>query len=281
MKDILKKYWKFILVGFIIFIIIIPAIINWLFKLSSPIDFFVAEWSAGDVLSFYGALLASVATIAGVYLSIEYAQRNYREDERNKIRPYFALTHIHSKSKFNFLCIPGNNSQQDQSENLYTEFRLDKVYVVISKKGIEFKTGLTNQQQQLLAQSGFTWKPVEKGIRLVATDYISLPFEVDNVGNGSAIDLQLVVYREGSDVHKGANLYTLKPTDSVYFHIFSELEDDGLLGNYMLELRYYDILGTHYAQKYPLSVERQSEYNNRVSQTIDFTGAQEIVQEEN
>ena len=60
----------------IIFLFIIPLVINWLFKVASPIELFVAEWEAGDALSFYGALLASVATIIGVYLSILYAQKN-------------------------------------------------------------------------------------------------------------------------------------------------------------------------------------------------------------
>ena len=88
MRKYLSKYKWQIILAFTVFIVIIPAVINWFFKLESPCNFFVAEWGAGDVLDFYGAMLASVTTILGVYISIEYAQRNYRIDEANRVKPY-------------------------------------------------------------------------------------------------------------------------------------------------------------------------------------------------
>ena len=88
MKSFLSKHkWK-LLLAFIIFIVAIPFGINSLFKLTSPLDIFVAEWEAGDALAFYGVMLASATTIIGVYISIEYAQRNYRVDEVNRVKPY-------------------------------------------------------------------------------------------------------------------------------------------------------------------------------------------------
>lgn len=98
MKSFLSKHkWK-LLLAFIIFIVAIPLGINSLFKLTSPLDIFVAEWEAGDALAFYGVMLASATTIIGVYISIEYAQRNYRVDEANRVKPYLALTHYIIKS---------------------------------------------------------------------------------------------------------------------------------------------------------------------------------------
>lgn len=142
MKNSIKKYAIWLLI--IIFVIVIPVIINSLFKCPSPVGFLAAEWTAGDMLGFYGALLASVATIIGVYLSIEYAQRNYREDEQNRVRPYLALTYIRTKSNCNLFGGSNDSSSSNQrSEELYKEFRLDKVYIIISKDGIAFKDGLT------------------------------------------------------------------------------------------------------------------------------------------
>jgi hypothetical protein len=280
LKGFLKSYGKYLLAGFIVFVIIIPVLINCLFKLEAPVSFLVAEWSAGDALSFYGALIASVATIIGVYLSIDYAQQNYREDAKSRIKPYLALTHIVSRSKYDFFGPENNNSTITPTQTeLYTEFRLDRVYIVLSKKGIEFKDGLTSQQQQLLEQVGCTWKAHGTGYVLVSTDYVSLPFEVDNVGNGAALNFKIAFYKKDSAEHKGVSLYTLKSNSTVYFHIFSELEDDGLLGDYVLDLRYHDIQGTYYAQKYPLHFERRAE-DNKVSQTIDLTGQQEVIKEE-
>lgn len=69
MKQYFLKYkWQIAILSFV-FIIIIPVIINVLFKFESPCSFLVAEWKAGDVLGFYGTLLASVTTIIGVYIS--------------------------------------------------------------------------------------------------------------------------------------------------------------------------------------------------------------------
>ena len=86
-----KKYFTFrviiLALGFIIVCILgIPAGIHWLFKQNATCDFFQAEWDAGDVLSFYGALLAAASTIVGVYLSVQAAQRSYREDEKRRVR---------------------------------------------------------------------------------------------------------------------------------------------------------------------------------------------------
>ena len=101
MKAFLSKYkWK-LLLAFAIFIVAIPFGINSLFKLTSPLNIFIAEWGAGDALAFYGVMLASATTIIGVYISIEYAQRNYRIDEANRVKPYLALTHYKSHSKTN------------------------------------------------------------------------------------------------------------------------------------------------------------------------------------
>jgi hypothetical protein len=241
-----------------------------------------AEWSAGDVLNFYGALLASIATIVGVYLSINYAQRNYREDERNRIKPYLALTQIRAKSKYNFweTVFNGPNvtkEQEKEPEKIYMEFRLTRVYIIISKEKIEFKDGLTQSQQQLLNEGGFLWKGTEKGCSLELQKYLSLPFEVDNVGNGAAINFKLSLYKNDSSEHRATSIYTLKQGDKIYFHIFSELEDDALFGEYTLTFKYCDIQGTYYEQSYPLSILNESK---GVCLEMDLTGTQKIVKEE-
>jgi hypothetical protein len=281
LKGFLKKYGKYILALFIVFVIIIPMGINFLFKLESPVSFFAAEWSAGEVLNFYGSLVASGATIIGVYLSIDYAQRNYREDEKNRIRPYLALTHIRSRSNYNFVIGKNNENEPVQhAQDTYKEFRLERVYIILSKDGIAFKDGLDDRQRQLLVQYGLRWEAMESGYRLMYKDFVSLPFEVENVGMGPALDLKIAFYKITSSEHKGASVYTLKPNDKIYFHIFSELEDDALLGQYVIDLRYQDIQGTQFTQKYPTYFERKEELNNRVSQIVDFTGKQEILLEE-
>ena len=264
------------------FLIIIPIIINWLFKVEAPIALLVAEWDAGDALSFYGALLASVATIIGVYLSILYAQKNYREDERNRIKPYLALTHLRSKSNVNIF-----NTTYSKKENTfdpaelinpptYEEFKIEKIYIDITPTGIEFKSGLTDEQQKILATAGAVWKRNGNEYALVSENFISLPFDVENVGNGAAIDFIVALYKKGN-ARRGIHVYTIKQNGSIYLHIFSECKAESIYGEYILELQYRDIVGTKYSQKYPITFEINNE--GRLKTIMGFTGSQEIVEE--
>ena len=63
MFDWMKNHKK--IIAFIIFMIIfgVPLIIHILFKLHPNNDFFVAEWSAGELLSYYGSILAFLGTV--------------------------------------------------------------------------------------------------------------------------------------------------------------------------------------------------------------------------
>jgi len=281
MKKWLNEHLRMIIFLATIFLFIIPVAINCLFKIKAPIELLAAEWEAGDALSFYSTLLASVATIIGVYLSIVYAQKNYREDERNRIKPYLALTHLRSKSNANILNVtyPRDEKAIDSAEiikpPIYEEFRIEKVYVDITPTGIEFKSGLTDEQQKILATAGAVWETTASGYALVGKQYISLPFEVENIGNGSAIDFIIALYKKGN-ARRGIHIYTIKQNSSIYLHIFSECKTKDIYGEYILELQYRDIIGTEYSQKYPISFEINNEGLLKI--IMDFTGKQEMVE---
>lgn len=200
MKAFLSKYkWK-LLLAFAIFIVAIPFGINSLFKLTSPLNIFIAEWGAGDALAFYGVMLASATTIIGVYISIEYAQRNYRIDEANRVKPYLALTHYKSHSKTNLFSgfAPSQTGkiigEQDQGTSAYKEYRLEKVYIIINQATIEYRDRLSDAQQQRLKSGGFEWCNQGGGCHtLQARSFVSVPFEVENVGNGAATNTNIGV----------------------------------------------------------------------------------------
>lgn len=274
MKAIIKKYWVVLL----LLTIGIPALINWLFKIHPTIPFFSAEWDAGAALGFYGTLLASFIAIIGVFISVNYAQENYRKDEKNRQLPYLAMTYMRKDSKFNLLdsAFSQTRESDNDADSYYTEYRLNRVYIIISNDGIEYRKNLDKMQESILQQGGLAWV-TEGGIKaLKPHNYISLPFEIENVGNGAAIDFKLAFNKKDSSNPHAVSLFTLKCGDKVYFHIFSDLESEELLGEYMLELQYSDILCNRYSQKYPVSFEKE---NNRVKQIIDFTGKQvEVLQ---
>lgn len=242
MKAFFSKYkWK-LLLAFAIFIVAIPFGINSLFKLTSPLNIFIAEWGAGDALAFYGVMLASATTIIGVYISIEYAQRNYRIDEANRVKPYFALTHYKSHSKANLFSnlAPGQTEksigEQDQDTSAYEEYRLERVYITINQATIEFRDRLSDAQQQRLKAGGFEWCNQGGGCHtLQARAFVSMPFEVENVGNGAATNTMVAFYKKG-EKRKGVSLYTIKQGDSFYFHIFCDDANIVKGNDYIIEL---------------------------------------------
>ena len=103
MQEWIKNKWKKILVFGIIGLIVIPVLINVVFKIDFGIEFLRAEWDAGDALSFYGVLLAAFLAVYGVYLSIDYSNRNYTDDLKNQVLPFFAVNSLKTKASNNWL----------------------------------------------------------------------------------------------------------------------------------------------------------------------------------
>lgn len=282
MRKYFSKYKWQIILAFAVFIVIIPAVINWLFKLEAPCTFFSAEWGAGDVLAFYGAMLASVTTILGVYISIEYAQRNYRIDEANRVKPYLTLTHYKSQSKSNLLSGPSlgtaTTDRVEQPQSYYKEYKLEKVYIIIDQAEIQFRDKLSDSQQQRLKSGGFEWCNQGSGCSaLQPHTFVSMPFEVENVGSGAATNTMIAFYKKDGK-RRGAYLYTIKQESSFYFHVFCDDADIVVDSEYVIELLYGDIIGNRYSQKYPVKFARDAE-TRRFCITVDLTGKQEIDEE--
>lgn len=284
MKQFIKKHALIISTLALLFVLGIPVLINCLFKLHPSIDFFSAEWDAGDALGFYGTLLGAVATVGGVFLSIQYAQKNYREDERNRQLPFFALTYMRPNSNYSpFQSLPTEQESKTEISNdeiRYSEERLNSFYIVLSTKGISYLKQLSEKQQKILLQDGYDWEPQDQNSRnykLIRNQYVSIPFEAENVGNGAALDLMVAFNLKNSSEQHGVSVYTVKTNDVIYFHIFSEMERNELFGEYILELRYRDILGNSYSQKYPISIIKE---NNRIQEIVNFSGIQEPLNKE-
>lgn len=276
MKNFFAKHKWALLGSFVFFVIVVPALINWVFKLHTPYNFLVAEWSAGDVLSFYGAMLASVATIVGVYLSIDYAQRNYREDEANRVRPYLALTHYKSKSRSSLSSLlfePSGNEDNRSSDEYYEEYKFNKVFIVIKSDGIVFTDDLSKSQKQSLKAGGIGLVQDNSNNRsLRPQNLVSMPFEIENVGSGAAVNTTIVFYRKG-EKRRGANVFTIKTGESIYCHIFCGEQNPSLYGEYVLEFIYGDILGNCYSQKYNVEFGINSE-SGKFFNGIDLAGKQ-------
>lgn len=63
MFEWIKKHKIFVVVLSFFIIFGIPFLIHVLFKIHPKNDFWVAEWTAGDLLGYYGAILAFIGTV--------------------------------------------------------------------------------------------------------------------------------------------------------------------------------------------------------------------------
>ena len=92
-KSIFKKWWFWVLV--VVFVFIVPLIINLLFKRSFGVEWLAAEWTAGEALTYYGTILGAVATIWAVVATISDSRKSqikaFRvELERDRKEKWFA-----------------------------------------------------------------------------------------------------------------------------------------------------------------------------------------------
>ena len=80
--------WFLFVLALLAVVIGIPVIINESYKANSG---YMTMWGAADALAYYGAIIASVGAAVGIYVSIKYSHKQYREDKRRDVLPYFAV----------------------------------------------------------------------------------------------------------------------------------------------------------------------------------------------
>lgn len=78
------------------FIFIVPLFINLSFKYYfSPM--LSSEWSAGDLLAYYGAVLGGIITLVGVNITLNYQSEMSRRDDDVKYKPILRLDSVLGK----------------------------------------------------------------------------------------------------------------------------------------------------------------------------------------
>ena len=279
LKVFIKKHFLLVAIVAILFsCVVVPVLINIVFKQNWGISWLQAEWHANDALSFYGTLLAASIGIIGVFFSIQYAQKNYREDAKSRVRPYLALTYLRENSQFkieNLIDLLGYSSVDDKeikeetSEEQNIFYRLDNFAIVLSEKGIKYQLDISDQQKKLIQNGGFITD--EQSIK--KHKFISMPFIIENVGNGAALNCRIAFYKE-NDVTNGINLNTIKCGGLFNCHIFSDEPKAFLNQKYILKFAYLDILGTEYTQSYDIQFTIDPD-TQLIAQTILLKGEQQ------
>lgn len=278
----MKKSWtKWILTAVIALLLIVgvPIIINECYKTSSG---YMTMWDAADVLSYYGAIIASIGAALGVFVSIKAATKNYRDDVRARVMPFIAVTPFERKATVNTMALLREKVEKkektkdtdDTSAVQYDEYKLSQIYFVITAHGIETKKELAKGQKAILEHAGTMWASRKDGSEtLQYTDFYSLPLEIENVGNGTAVNLRVGFNRtEDRGRRRFVRPMMLKQGQTLYIHIFSTADFDVVCGDYILEFHYEDIYGNKYAQEFPVKYNKNE--NNQEYQSIDLVGKQ-------
>lgn len=256
MRKYLKKYKKEITIIAIITLFVIPLCIHVLFKMQAPISFLVAEWSAGDILAFYGVLVGAAATVAGVYISIHASQENYHEDVRNRSLPYITVTPRFIQTR-NFL-----EKYEDDEKTLsaykpeFKEYSLEKVYYVISDGNVSIRKELSDEQESLLKYGGYSRTINDYGGMIVQpAGLMYLAFEVENVGNGAAVNFSIGINNKtlSQDSHIFSVERALKIGEKYYIAIYCEKPSKSC-GEYIMCISYFDIFRNHYQQTFTYTI---------------------------
>lgn len=249
--------------GFIL-VFVVPIIINECYKANSG---YLTMWTAADMLSYYGTILAASGAVIGVFLSIQYSQKQYKEDTRHRALPYLTINKLGRKCVDPFYQAwyeDDLKSQEDETDHqnmikdalTYKEYKHDKNYFVINNNEIYFTEKLSDNQEKNKIFDLPQEIKSELG-ELGDTNIYYYPYEVQNVGNGCAINLN-IVFEKGT---KSASTFFLSaPVNSTtYVGLLFENLYEKSIGNYKLKFFYEDIYGQKYQQIKQISVEKNNQ----------------------
>ncbi len=85
------KIWAAITVIALFFLPIL--IVHSLFEITAPCEWLVADWKAGEILAYCGAVLGAAVTITAVVLTIITTQENQKGERKLSIKPHLQTGH--------------------------------------------------------------------------------------------------------------------------------------------------------------------------------------------
>lgn len=280
MKDWINENKRLIVIAFgiiLCLVIGVPVIINELYKIGKG---YITLWSAVDVLSYYGTIVAALIGIVGVYLTVYISNKNYRDDARNRILPFIAITVINIKQPDPFLKGLGTDTYDDMKNNpiimdsLSGKTQNHLYFVIDGKAKIRVAESLTDMEAKKIEHTEVIWRRAKDGrMYLRDADVVSMPFIIENIGNGAAKNLCIgLSYSDSKPFYKTE--ITLKQNEKFFLHIFSEKAFEIIKGNYTIHIHYEDISGNEYEQLFPVNIMEQENHRYK---NIDTNGKQHLI----
>lgn len=255
-KKIIKfiKRNKYLLPIISLVILFMPKIIDqlyfWGLKRTVPNTFL----SAGDLLSYYGALIAMSVAVLSAVITINEEREKYDEDVLNRVLQYISETRNTCEFKSSFLeGYLGEDSDSQTLENEFKEYPEDTVYLLIYPTHCEMLKSLTADQEYKCKHATEANCPESKTV----THYYSRNYI--NVGLGTAVALTISAYSSGENDLKPSPInVSLLPGQKLKLGIYAEVDKSAdRITSCQVHIHYSNIYGVRYIQKWSKSIFRE------------------------
>ena len=238
-----------------------PFVVNLLFKSDWNIEFLRAEWGAEDALSYCGSIISAISAVIGVFLTIQYSQKNYKEDVRNRVLPFISFDTLTVESKFNVFkslereCKKEDELRDEDEQINYKEYINKSYYCIIEDNQITYQRELNKEDKDLIKR-GYKIEKTNTGKRILHVDYLYMPIQIMNVGNGIAVNFRYGLNRAETKTDERRFLPSmLLEKDSVCFaYFFAKNYTKDICGEYILSFVYEDMYKNKYIQNFRFDI---------------------------
>lgn len=254
-----KKTVILIILFLLIFIFLIPLIINGLYQIPAPFPILHLGDSVSVVLEFYGNILSAFLGIAGVFISIQFARKqsqvDYERNSRNSVIPCISVSPVDFHSRFILFNASANKNEHISDESSsYREEALNEIIFILEENGsISFKSHLSDAEKELYF---FGKENTRTGYNLI--DSLNFPMMISNIGNGSIPFLKISLSE--TDPRPNVKCYSpsipLMKETSKTIRICSK---SVCSKKYTLDFEYCDVLKNKYKDTYEIKFDANQE----------------------
>ena len=248
----------------------VPIIINELYKTGEG---YITVWSGADVLSYYGSILGACGGVLGVFLSIRYAQKEYKEDARQRIMPFIATDFMLDTSCYNDFV------EKIKLSNVTDKNGYDHFVITYSKeKGVQYPIYLSDKKADLLRHRGnYEIEDRETGAIVTTSKIVRfIPCVLKNVGSAVALKTSFGLYKlkDGNyeqeiEQRPSSQPMVIDKGEKIYVGLFFDLDDEEALGTYKFDIMYSDTNYTRYKRSITIEFLRNPETQRIEYKRID------------
>lgn len=152
-------------------------IVHSLFKIAAPCKWLAANWTAGEVLVYFGAVLGAAATITVIILTIIFTQENQKAERKLSIKP-------HLQTEYQPIFNRDKAIEQVANRAVFVLFPHNEFEGIGSTYEPPYllkKSEEKDPQREILSTLNFSRK------------YYIIKYTVSNVGAGNALNLSFTI----------------------------------------------------------------------------------------